>query len=303
METKAPKTVNIDPGNLGLFAAIAAFVIWGVFPVYFKLTQSASALEILAHRIVWSVVFGAVVIQFRKQWPDVKAAITNLNTLKYLMLATVSIAINWGLYIWAVQNDQIFQASLGYYINPLFFVLIGVFFLNESLSRLKLLAVVFATIGVCVLTFYGGQFPWISMVLATSWTSYAVIRKQVDVGAMPGLFVETLCLFLPAFAYLTFLYSQGNLELANAEIGMKTLLIMAGPITVIPLLAFTFSTKRLTLTSLGFLQFIGPTLQFIVGLVYGEVLTVAHIVCFSFIWLAVTLFCFDGWRASRVSLA
>jgi len=299
-----PKTSAVtDPGNLGLFAAITAFVIWGVFPVYFKLTQSASALEILAHRIIWSVVFGAVVIQFRKQWADVKTAVNNSKTLRYLMLATICIASNWGFYIWAVQNDQIFQASLGYYINPLFFFLIGSFFLGEVLSRLKLMAVLFAVIGVSVLTFYGGQFPWISIILATSWTGYAVIRKQVDVGAMPGLFVETCLLFLPALAYLAYLQSQGNLELFNGTVSMKAMLIAAGPITVIPLLAFTFAARRLELVTLGFLQFIGPTLQFIVGLIYGEVLTTAHIICFSFIWLAVALFCIDGWRASRVRLA
>jgi chloramphenicol-sensitive protein RarD len=139
--------------------------------------------------------------------------------------------------------------------------------------------------------------------LATSWTGYAVIRKQVDVGAMPGLFVETCLLFLPALAYLAYLQSQGNLELFNGTVSMKAMLIAAGPITVIPLLAFTFAARRLELVTLGFLQFIGPTLQFIVGLIYGEVLTTAHIICFSFIWLAVALFCIDGWRASRVRLA
>jgi len=294
---------ELPTNNAGLIAAILAFVIWGVFPVYFKLTETASALEILAHRIIWSVVFGALVVQFRKQWPDVKAAITNRNTLKFLMLATLCIACNWGVYIWAVQNDLIFQASLGYYVNPLFFVIIGTVFLNEKLSKYKLAAVVLATIGVAVLTFYGGQFPWISMILATSWTGYAVIRKQVDVGAMPGLFVETCLLFLPALAYLGYLYTQGNLELFNGSISMKAMLIAAGPITVIPLLAFTFAAKRLELITLGFLQFIGPTLQFVVGLAYGETLTTAHMICFGFIWAAVAVFCYDGWKASRISLA
>ncbi|NNC36325.1 MAG: EamA family transporter RarD [Acidimicrobiales bacterium] len=302
--TSSPSNSDLKlTDHAGLLAAIAAFVIWGVFPVYFKLTESASALEILAHRIIWSVVFGAVVVQFRKQWSDVKAAVSNRNTLKFLMLATVCIAVNWGFYIWAVQNDLIFQASLGYYINPLFFVVIGTVFLKENLGKYKLLAVIFATIGVAVLTIYGGQFPWVSMILATSWTGYAVIRKQIDVGAMPGLFVETCLLFLPSLAYLAYLYTQGNLELFNGSINMKMMLIAAGPITVIPLLAFTFAAKRLELITLGFLQFIGPTLQFVVGLAYGEALTTAHIICFGFIWSAVALFCYDGWRASRISLA
>lgn len=287
----------------GLLAGIFAFVIWGVFPIYFKMTDSISALEILAHRIIWSVIFGAVIIQFRRQWPDVHKAVTNSKTLKFLMLATVCIATNWGLYIWSVQNDLIFLASLGYYINPLFFVVIGTVFLGESISSLKLLAVLLATIGVAILTFYGGQFPWVSLVLACSWTGYAVIRKQIDVGAMPGLFVETLLLIFPALIYLVYLNTQGNLGLFNVEWDLKFLLIMAGPITVIPLLAFTFAAKRLTLITLGFLQFIGPTLQFCMGLLYGEVLTTAHILCFGFIWIAVTLFVIDGWRAHRNLLA
>lgn len=303
MAPSDPHKTLKSANNAGLAAAIAAFVIWGVFPVYFKLTESASALEILAHRIIWSVVFGAMVVQFRKQWPEVRTAIANFTTLKFLMLATLCIAINWGFYIWAVQNNLIFQASLGYYINPLFFVIIGTVFLKETLSKYKLLAVILATIGVAALTIYGGQFPWVSMILATSWTGYAVIRKQIEVGAMPGLFVETCLLFLPALAYLIYLYSQGNLELFNGTINMKMMLIAAGPITVIPLLAFTFAAKRLELITLGFLQFIGPTLQFVVGLAYGEALTTAHIICFGFIWSAVVVFCFDGWRASRISLA
>jgi chloramphenicol-sensitive protein RarD len=287
----------------GLLAGIIAFVIWGVFPVYFKLTESISPLEILAHRIIWSVIFGAVIIQFRKQWPDVRRAVTNPTTLKFLMLATVCIAMNWGLYIWSVQNDLIFQASLGYYINPLFFVVIGTVFLGETMSQMKLFAVVLAVIGVAILTFYGGQFPWVSLVLATSWTGYAVIRKQIDVGSMPGLFVETALLFLPALFFLTYLNTQGDLGLFNAEWDLKFLLIMAGPITVIPLLAFTFAAKKLTLITLGFLQFIGPTLQFIMGLLYGETLTLAHILCFGLIWVAVTIFVIDGWRAHRRLLA
>ena len=287
----------------GLLAGIFAFVIWGVFPVYFKLTESIAPVEILAHRIIWSVLFGAIIIQLRKQWPDVRKAVGNSNTLKFLMLATICIAINWGVYIWAVQIDQIFQASLGYYINPLFFVVIGTVFLGEKLTRFKLLAVILATIGVAILTLYGGQFPWISFVLASSWTCYAVIRKQIDVGAMPGLFVETLLLFVPALVYLVYLHSHQNLGFANAEWDITFLLIMAGPVTVIPLLAFTFAAKRLTLITLGFLQFIGPTLQFCMGLLYGEVLSTAHLLCFGFIWLAVTIFVIDGYRAHRRLLA
>jgi chloramphenicol-sensitive protein RarD len=303
MESTSATDPKDKATNAGLIAAIAAFVIWGVFPVYFKLTDSVGPIEILSHRVIWSVVFGSMVIQWRRQWPEVWAALVNFKTLRFLLLATICIAMNWGFYIWAVQNDLIFQASLGYYINPLIFVVIGMVFLGEKLSRLKLFAVILACIGVAILTVYGGEFPWVSLILACSWTGYAVIRKQVDVGAMPGLFVETLCLFIPALAYLAYLYSIGSLALFNAEWDLKALLVLAGPITVIPLIAFTFAAKRLTLITLGFLQFIGPTLQFCMGLLYGEVLTPAHILCFGFIWTAVIIFVFDGYRASRRQLA
>jgi len=172
---------------IGLWAGIAAYTIWGVFPVYFKATEQVSALEILAHRIVWSVPFGLLIIAIRSQFPAVRQALTNPKTVLLLTLAAISLAINWGIYIWAIQIDQIFQGSLGYYINPLFFVIVGVFFFKETLTRLQTLAVIFATIGVGILTIYGGVFPWISLSLAFSFGLYGLIRKQVDVGAMPGL--------------------------------------------------------------------------------------------------------------------
>lgn len=301
METPPRDKTLYAHQHAGLMATIFAFVVWGVFPIYFKLTDSINPIEILAHRIVWSVVLGAVVIQIRQQWQDIATAISNTKTLAFLGLATLCIGVNWGLYIWAVQNDLIFQASLGYYINPMIFVAIGTLFLGETLSRLKLYAVLLASFGVGILTFYGGQFPWVAIVLTISWTGYTVIRKQVDVGAMPGLFIETAILFLPCIFYLVHLNNQNALGFANAGIDMKALLMFAGPITVLPLLAFTFGAKRLTLITVGFLQFIGPTLQFCMGLLYGEELTNAHIICFAFIWVAVAIFTIDGLREHRRS--
>ena len=283
----------------GLIAGIIAYTMWGVFPVYFKLTQSVPALEILAHRVVWAVPFGALIIFARRQWKDVRAAIAHKRTFGLLTLAALVIALNWGLYIWAVQREQIFQASLGYYINPLLYVLIGVMFLGEKLRKLQIFAIVLAAIGVFILTVVGGQFPWIALVLATSFTIYGVIRKQVAVGAMPGLFVETIVLFLPAFAYIIWLQSQGTLTFAHTETKMSALLMFAGPLTVLPLLAFAFAARRLKLSTLGFLQFIGPTMQFCTGLFYGETLSTAHLICFGFIWTAVGLFVIDAVRRRK----
>ena len=195
----------------GLLAGIAAYVMWRFFPVYFKITQDVPPLEILAHRIVWSLPFAAVIIYFRGQWVEIYQAIRNKKTLGALTLAAILIAFNWGLYIWAVQDSQIFQASLGYYINPLIFVLVGVMFLGEKLSRLQIIAVAIAAIGVALLTFYGGQFPWIALSLAASFTIYGVIRKQVKIGAVPGLFIEIAVLFIPAAIYLFYLSNQGEM--------------------------------------------------------------------------------------------
>ncbi len=295
-----PKTRTArTPVELALIAAVCAYVMWGMYPVYFKSIEQVSAIEILAHRIVWSVPFGAMIITARKQWGDVGRAVRNAKTLGALAVASVFIAFNWGLYIWAVNHAQIFQASLGYYINPLIFVLIGVVFLGDRLHWFQMIAVLMAFIGVAVLAVYGGQFPWIALVLAMSFTIYAIVRKQVDIGAMPGLFIEVSVLFLPALAYLVWLFSQGKALFLSGDMGLDILLMLAGPITVIPLLLFSFAARRLTLSTIGFLQFIGPTGQFLCGLYYGEPLTHAHLVCFAFIWSAVFFYVLGAMRLAK----
>ncbi len=283
----------------GLWAGIVAYFIWGIFPVYFKITESIAATEILMHRIIWSIPFGLLILLFRDQIGEVWTALKDKKKVGLLFIASVALAANWGVYIWAIQQEQIFQGSLGYYINPLMYVLVGVVFFKETLSPWQLVAVVLAIIGVLILTFYGGQFPVISLFLATSFTIYGVMRKQVDINAMPGLFIEVILLLLPALAYIYWLTSQGQFDFPTAPTDMKVLLVLAGPITVLPLMAFAFAARRLTLTMLGFLQYIGPTLQFMCGLYYGEKFTMAHAWCFGFIWLAVGIFMADSWLKSR----
>ncbi len=296
---------NLDPHSkstdikIGLIAGIAAYTMWGMFPIYFKITQDVPPMEILAHRILWAVPFGAFIIFLRRQWSDVWQTLANPKALALLSLAAILIAMNWGVYIWAIQIEQIFQASLGYYINPLMYVLIGVIFLGETLRKMQIFAVILATIGVAVLTIIGGQFPWISLILATSFTIYGVIRKQLDVGAMPGLFVETLVLILPAAAYLLWIYTQGNLVFFKMGSNMTAILMLAGPLTVLPLLAFATAARKLKLSTIGFLQFIGPSLQFLVGVYYGESLSPANLLCFAFIWTAVAIFVADALRSNR----
>lgn len=283
----------------GIIAALSCYLIWGVFPVYFKIMSEVAALEMLAHRIIWSVPFGAAIVLARRQWPEVRRALTDLRTLGFLALSSFFIAINWWIYVVAVQSGQIFQASLGYYINPLMYVVIGVLFFGERLRGKQVIAVVLAAAGVTVLTVSGGHFPMLAMILAVCFTAYGVIRKQVVVGAMPGLFIEVLLLVPIAGIYMLWLTAQGAAALATANLPTVIGLFLAGPLTVLPLLAFALAARRLDLSMLGFLQFITPTLQFLVGLAYGEVLTLPHAICFTLIWLAVSLFILDAWRARR----
>jgi chloramphenicol-sensitive protein RarD len=272
---------------------VLAFSLWGAFPIYFKLAEGVSAPEMLLHRIVWAVPFGALIIFARGQWPDVKRAFADRRTFGFLTLSALTISGNWLVYTWAVQNEQIFQASLGYYINPLVLVLVGFLFMGERLRRMQVGAVLLATAGVAVLTISGGVFPLISITLAISFTVYGVIRKRIVVGAMPGLFVEMLVVFPVAAVMLAILLNRGSSLFSFENPSMLALLLLAGPLSVLPLMFFSVAARRLRLSTIGFLQFIGPTGQFLVGYYYGEVLTVPHLICFGFIWTAVALFIFD----------
>lgn len=282
----------------GLISAVIAYTIWGFLPIYFLMTRSIASDEVLLHRIIWAVPFGAIIIHFRQQWPEVLRAIRNRATLAWLAVAAVFIAVNWFIYIVAVQSDNIFQASLGYYINPLMYVLVGVAFMGERLRRMQLVAVIFATIGVIILTINGGQFPFISVAIAISFTVYGVIRKQVIVGGMPGIFIETLVLLPFAASWLVWMMLEQQSSFATGGYGLKGLLLLAGPVTVIPLLFFALAARRLPLSTLGFMQFIGPSLQFVVGVLYGEELSSATLICFAFVWVGVIVFSLDAMYSS-----
>ena len=282
----------------GVIAAIIAYTLWGMLPLFLIALRGVGADQVLVHRILWAIPFGALIITARSQWPEVKIALGNRQVLLALLASSFVVALNWLIYIAAVQSKQIFEASLGYYINPLIYVLAGVFLLGETLSNAQKIAVALATIGVSILTVYGGEFPLVALVLAFSFTAYGYIRKQTPVGAMPGLFIETLILSPIAAIYLLFFIAPG--EGAFGTTGLNTaLLIAAGPVTVLPLLAFAIGARRLPLSMIGFLQFIGPTLQFLIGVIDGEPFTRAHQFCFGFIWLAAAVFASDAILKSR----
>jgi len=292
-ESKQQRTRN------GLVSAMIAFGLWGFLPIYFIVLKEVSSFEVLAHRIIWSVPFGAAIIHARRQWPEVVRALTHVKMRVTLLTSAIFIAGNWLTYIWAVQNEQIFQASLGYYINPLLFAVVGVFFLDERLRSPQMVAVALAAIGVAVLTISGGRFPAVALTLAGSFTVYGVIRKHVVIGGMPGLFVETILLAPFGIAYLAWLMMHDAAAFGAGGMATSAMLLLAGPITVVPLLFFALAARRLDLSTLGMLQFIGPTLQFLIGVVNGETLTTAHVICFSCIWTAVGLFSWDAWRSRR----
>lgn len=290
-----PPHNSADKARMGLIAGLMAYTFWGAFPIYFKITQEASALEILAHRIVWSLPFAILIILLRRQWGELMRAIKIPRLVGLLSLAAAALSVNWGVYIWAVQNEQIFQGSLGYFINPLMFVLVGLIFFKEKLTKFQGIAILLALIGVAILTIYGGVFPYISLILAGSFGLYGVIRKQVDVGAIPGLAIETMVLFIPAAIFLVILYNQGGLVFGNG-LRISGLLLLAGPVTVLPLWAFAIAARNLKLSTLGMLQYIGPTGQFMLALYYGESFTASHAWCFGFIWLGIIIYSIDAYR-------
>jgi len=273
--------------------------MWGFLPVYFKVVGSVDPLEVLVHRVIWAIPFGAIVLIARRQWPEVRRALTHSGMLRWLSLSALFIGLNWFVYIWAIQDERIFETSLGYYINPLTNMLVGVVFFGERLRRFQLLAVALATIGVLVLTISGGQVPWIALFLAVSFTVYAVIRKKVVIGGMPGLFVETVILAPIALAWFAWIKSSGQAMFAAGDATLTLWLVMAGPITALPLLCFALAARRLPLTMIGFMQFLAPTIQFGTGVYYGELLTTPHLICFAFIWTAVVVFILDVLRAGR----
>ena len=285
----------------GFVFAIGAYTLWGLFPIYLKALADVDVLEVLSHRILWSVPFAAALLTLRKQWPQVKAAIGERRIVMMLGLAAVSIATNWMIYVWAVANERVLEASLGYYINPLMYVATGVFVLGEKIRPVQTAAIALATAGVLVLTFGAGVFPWVSLTLAALFTAYGYIRKTTDVGALPGLFIEVTLLSPIALIYLIWLMNDGAATFLAQSAGMDILLILAGPVTVIPLVMFALAARRLQLTTLGFLQYIGPTLQFIIGIWYGEAFTIYHGVCFALIWIALAVFSVDAVRANRAA--
>jgi len=288
--------------NEGVLFGVIAFSIYGFLPVYIKWVEEVAPTEVLVHRIIWAIPFGALILMYRRQWPEVRQALYDKKSMFWLAMSAFFISVGWIVFIWAVQQGQVFQASLGYYINPLMNVVIGVLFLGESLRLLQMIAVAIAAGAVLLLTILGGEFPLVAMVLAISFALYGLIRKQIPVGAMPGLFIETAILFPLALGWLLWLFFSGSSVFGVNDINISGLLILGGPVTVLPLLFFALAARRLSLSAIGFLQFIAPSLHLIIGVYYGEPLSLPNLVCFGLIWIAVALFCADALQANQTKV-
>ncbi|MFT5675802.1 MAG: chloramphenicol-sensitive protein RarD [Paraglaciecola sp.] len=280
----------------GVFLALAAYSMWGVAPIYFKLLSDMPALEILMHRVIWSMVVLVLLVLLTGHMPKVRSALTNRRVLSILLLSGVLLAVNWLLFIWAVNNNKLLDASLGYYINPLLNVFLGRIFLGEQLRTLQKVAVILALLGVVILIVTFGQVPWIALTLAASFGVYGLLRKQVAVDSLPGLLLETAMMLPFALVYWLWFAGEGS-NLFSNEMGINTLLLLAGVVTTAPLLCFTGAARRIKYSTLGFFQYIGPSIMFLLAIfIYGEPMSEARVVTFMFVWLALALFSFDSFR-------
>jgi len=281
----------------GILLAIGAYLLWGLAPIYFKQLAMVPAFEILTHRVVWSVVVLLVLVWALKQKTALFEALKKPRRIAILLIAALLLAVNWLIYIWAVNEGRILEASLGYYINPLINVLLGRVVLGEVLRPLQQVAVALVVLGVGILLVGFGAFPWIALSLALSFSVYGLLRKMVSVGPVAGLTIETLMMLPVALCYLAF-FASTHSDLSSNSAWMNTLLISAGLLTTVPLLFFNGAAKRLKYSTLGFLQYIGPSIMFAVAvLIYDEAFTLERAIIFLFVWAGVALFSADSLRA------
>jgi chloramphenicol-sensitive protein RarD len=287
--------------NRGIAYASAAYLLWGVFPIYFKALHGVAPLEILGHRIVWSLVVCAALLLALRRWQWLTGLWRRPRVLAGFVASSVMVAMNWFVYIWAVNADRVVDASLGYFINPLVNVLIGAVFLRERLRGAQWVAVAVAAAGVLWLTWQAGAVPWIGLVLALSFGLYGLLRKTAALGALEGLTLETMLLAPLAAAYLLWLAQSGQSEFVQADTTIRLLLAAAGPITAAPLLLFAAGARRIPFSTLGLLQYLGPTLQLLIGVwLYHEPFA-ERAFGYLLIWIALAVFSIEGvllgWRS------
>lgn len=284
--------------NSGVVYALLAYVIWGLFPIYFKALESIPALQILAHRMAWSLIVVALLLAVLRRWSWLRALRGNPWIVARFAASAILLSSNWGLYIWAVNSSHVVDASLGYYINPLVNVVLAAVLLHERLRAPQWVAVGIAAVGVVAMTFELGHLPWISLGLALTFGGYGLLRKTATLGSLEGLALETALLFPLALLYLYWLGTQGLNAFVAADAATRWLLVAAGPVTTIPLLLFAAGARRIPFSLLGVLQYVTPSLQLALGvLLYHEPFGAAKMVGFGLVWLGLLVFLADGLRA------
>lgn len=294
-ERTAPSTTS------GLCAAVGAYLIWGLSPIYWKALASVPAYEILMHRMVWSFVFLIPLLLIQHKWQDFTAALKSPRIMAILTGTALIVSLNWFLFIWAINSGHILETSLGYYINPLLNVLLGMVFLRERLRRMQAVSVVLAAIAVGYLTLRYGRFPWVSLALALTFGTYALVRKVAPVGAVVGLAVETMLMTGPALIYLGHAQAAGTGSFLRAGPRIDLLLMGTALLTALPLVLFTTGARRLRLITIGLLQYIAPSCTFLLAVfVYGEPMAPARAGAFVLIWIALVIFSVDSYRHYRI---
>lgn len=287
----------------GFIFGVVAYSIWGSFPLYWPLLEPAGAVEILAHRIIWSMVTMSVVIVLLKRGPHLKKIIRTPRTRRLLTVGGIVIAINWGAYIWGVNNGHVVEASLGYFINPLVTMLMGVLIFRERLRPMQWVAVGIATAAVVVLTLEYGRLPWVALVLAFSFGTYGLVKKQADTGAIESLTFETMVLAPIAVAYVAFLMVTGDSQFASHGVGHALMLTTSGVVTAVPLVLFGAAAIRLPMVTLGLLQYLAPIFQFALGVfVFGEDMPLGRWIGFAMVWVALSIFTVESIKHRRRQL-
>jgi len=282
----------------GFALALAAYFLWGLLPFFMKAVAHLPLAEVVAHRIVWSVPIAAVVLVWLGRTADFKAALGSPRMLAMAALTAALITINWSVYVWAIAVDRTVETALGYYINPLVSVVVGAVFLGERLSRLQMVAVGLATVAVIVLTVDGGTLPWVSLALAFSFAAYGFFRKTLPIGPSQGFLLEVLILSVPALGYVFYLEATGQGHFAAGAWQDTALLLCCGPVTAVPLLLFAFGAKLLRLSTLGIMQYIAPTMVFLIAvLIFHEPFGLVQAIAFALIWAALAIYSWPMLRA------
>lgn len=290
-----------DPqARSAFFAGIAAFGTWGIVPIYWKQLARIPAAELLAHRFLWTTLFAILLLAWQRRWPEISAAVRVPRTMRFCAGSGAAIAINWFIFIWAVNAGRVVETSMGYFMTPLVNVLFGAIFLRERLTRMQFASVVLAALGVLNLTFGYGRFPWIALSLCASFGTYGLLRKVSGVQPIPGLFIETVLIAPFALGYLGVLGSRGGLVFHFADWKLSLLVASTGLVTGLPLLWFAHAARHLRLTTVGFLQYLAPIGAFSLGVfLYHESFTRQHLVTFGLIWAALVLFSWEAWTRWR----